>query len=193
MVDGRAARAQRTRDAVVDAVLALIEEGDLRPTAPRIAARAGVSARTVFQHFSDLESLFAAVAARAGERLIALLVPLSADGPIDDRIDAFVAQRVRVLEALTPIRRAAVLQEPFSAALRDVRQHFVHRSRVEIERVFAQELDARSAPERNEVVLALATMSSWMAWETLREHHGLSAEDAQAVLDRGVRALLSAH
>ena len=66
-VDGRTARGQRTRSAVVDALLALQEEGDLEPTAQRVAARAGVALRTVFGHFSDMETLWA----QAGERELA--------------------------------------------------------------------------------------------------------------------------
>jgi AcrR family transcriptional regulator len=41
------------------------------PSAARIAARAGVSLRSVFQHFNDVESLFAAAASRQAERLAA--------------------------------------------------------------------------------------------------------------------------
>jgi hypothetical protein len=39
-VDGRSARAQRTRDAVVEALVALLEEGDLQPTTSSIADKA---------------------------------------------------------------------------------------------------------------------------------------------------------
>ena len=51
--DGRAARALRTRQAVADALLRLLEEGELRPTSRMIAEKAGVSERTIFQHFED--------------------------------------------------------------------------------------------------------------------------------------------
>ena len=44
-VDGRTARSERTRTAIVDAHLQLIREGDLRPTAEKIAKQAGVSLR----------------------------------------------------------------------------------------------------------------------------------------------------
>src|SRR3546814_6231042 len=60
-VDGRTLRAMRTREAIFDATFSLIDEGDLRPTAPRVAERAGVSVRSVFQHFDDLESLHAEI------------------------------------------------------------------------------------------------------------------------------------
>ena len=111
-LDGRVARSQRTRLAVVDALLDLIEDGDLRPTGPRIAARAGVSLRSIFQHFPDLEALFAAAASHYYEQLVELVTPLNPDGLLTDRIDALVGQRARVLEAITPVSRASRLQEP---------------------------------------------------------------------------------
>jgi hypothetical protein len=39
--DGRRQRSARSRDAVVDAILELLREGNLRPGADEIAARAG--------------------------------------------------------------------------------------------------------------------------------------------------------
>src|SRR3954471_17905287 len=65
-IDGRTLRGERTRRAIVDAHLALLEEGDLKPTAERIAERAGVSLRALWTNFKDMEGLFAA----AGERLM---------------------------------------------------------------------------------------------------------------------------
>ena len=56
---------------------ALLEQGDLRPTAPRVAEAAVVSVRSIFQHFDDLETLHAAVAERLVERVSLLLVPRS--------------------------------------------------------------------------------------------------------------------
>ena len=58
-VDGRRARGLRTRDAIVSALLELIAEGDIAPTAQRIADRARVSVRSVYQHFVDVEGLYA--------------------------------------------------------------------------------------------------------------------------------------
>ncbi len=68
--DGRTVRAERTRQAIVDALLTLLDEGELRPTAERIAERAEVSERSVFQHFPDREALFEAVARQQWERII---------------------------------------------------------------------------------------------------------------------------
>ena len=71
--DGRLTRAARTRTAVVDALLTLNERGQLRPTARDIAAEAGVSLRSVYVHFDDLEALFVESSRRHTELLAAAL------------------------------------------------------------------------------------------------------------------------
>ena len=71
-LDGRVARSHRTRAAIVDALISLLEEGNVQPTVEEIAARAGVAPRTVFQHYADREALFAAVSERRQARLDAL-------------------------------------------------------------------------------------------------------------------------
>ena len=79
-MDGRTARAARNRQAVLDAVLALTEEGDLQPTARAVAERAGVATRSVFHHFTDLESMYADAAQTQMERhWLPLLRPVIGD------------------------------------------------------------------------------------------------------------------
>src|SRR5918993_5802611 len=98
--DGRTVRAERTRQALVDALFALVDDGDLRPTAERIAKRAGVSERSVFQHFPDREALFEAVARQQYGKVVRELEPVDASRPLRERIDAFVAERARMLEQI---------------------------------------------------------------------------------------------
>jgi TetR/AcrR family transcriptional regulator, regulator of autoinduction and epiphytic fitness len=191
-VDGRTARSDRTRDAIVAAMLDLYEEGDVKPNAERIAARAGVSARTIFQHFHDREELFAAVADRQWERVSALADVVSPDLPLPERIDAFLRVRVRQLQAITPVRRAAILVEPFSgtvaARLRASREH----GRRQVEDVFAHELNSCAGPEdRTQLLAALSAATAWSTWEGLREHQGLSKVEAREVMRRTIAALLA--
>ncbi|HZA77582.1 MAG TPA: TetR/AcrR family transcriptional regulator [Acidimicrobiales bacterium] len=189
--DGRAARALRTREAIVDACIALVEEGDLRPTAPRIAARAGVSVRSVFQHFADLPSLHIAVTERIAERMAALVVPIDPGLPLDARIGRFVAQRANLLEAMTPFRVAANVHGPFAPEIRQAVHAGSALLRAEVERVFAPELATSSAADRGEVTDALATVSSWGTWDSLRTEWNDDPDRARAVLARLVRAVLT--
>src|SRR5262249_37334621 len=81
-LEGRRARAERNRDAVVEAILDLIREGIENPSVNEIAERSGVSVRSVFRHFDDLESLRTAaieVHVRQVGPLFELDVP---DGPL---------------------------------------------------------------------------------------------------------------
>src|ERR671918_2160584 len=93
--EGRTVRAERTRQALVDALLGLLDAGDLSPTAAAIAQRAGVSERSLFQHFPDREALFEAVARQQYERVMPTLRPVDASLPPDEPNDLFTPQRAR--------------------------------------------------------------------------------------------------
>jgi AcrR family transcriptional regulator len=188
--DGRNARAERTRLAVVQAMLDLIEDGDLQPSAARIAGRAGVSLRSVFQHFDDMESLLATVAELQLARAFSDARPVSADLPLPQRIKAFVAQRARLLERISPVRRAALLSEPFSPAVAARLAWVRRRGRRDAEQVFAPELARRAVADRRDAVDALTVACSWSTWEALRAHQGLSPARARRVIVRTVTALL---
>lgn len=189
-IDGRTARAQRTRRAIVDALLALIEDGDLAPTAPRIAGRAGVSLRSIYQHFEDLEALFGAASTLYTERVLSMATPIDPNGPLVQRLQLFTRQRGRILEAMTPVRRAALLQEPFSVQLRESRRRMEALGRAEVARVFGSELDAVPGADRREVHAALEAASGWSAWEHLRTT-GLSVDEVERVMHRTMCALLT--
>ncbi len=189
--DGRTARAERTRAAIANAMLSLIEEGVLRPTAPMIAERAGVALRSVFQHFADMESLQAAVVERQAERVSLAITPIPASLPLPERIDRFVSERARIYEAITPVRRAAVLSEPFSPIIHERLQETRELAANEVAAVFASELRRRSPSARRETQEALVASTSWAAWEELRAHQSQSKKQAVNVLRRTVAALLT--
>jgi AcrR family transcriptional regulator len=189
-IDGRTARARRTREAIVDATLALLDAGNLRPSAEDIAERAGVSPRSIFQHFGDRETLSRAVGARQTERVSQIVEHLPDSGPFAVRVDAFVDQRARVLEFITPVRRSALLNEPFSTGSRNAIQAFRAFKRAEAERVFALELAAFPAAQRAELQRAVGAACDWSTWEALRSHQDLSVDEARAVMRRTLVALL---
>src|SRR5215212_2568003 len=112
--DGRIARGERTREAIVEAHAALLREGVLKPTAKAIAERAGISPRTLWINFKDLETLLEATTAYWLDADAALRTPVDASLPLDERIEHFCRQRGHRLELLAPAARSAVLGEPFS-------------------------------------------------------------------------------
>ncbi len=71
--DGRVRRGAQNRDRILDALYALIGEGELQPTAEQVARRAGVGERTVFRHFEDMETLHAELSGRLRREVAPLL------------------------------------------------------------------------------------------------------------------------
>src|SRR5918992_4529585 len=140
--DGRTVRAERTRQAIVDSLLGLLDAGEPSPTAAAIAQSAGVSERSVFQHFPDREALFEAVARQQYERVMPTLHPVDASQPLEARIDQFTRQRARLYELIGGVRRAALLIEHESPAVAGWLAPPPPAKAPEGERVFPPELEA---------------------------------------------------
>src|SRR4051794_30043377 len=189
-LDGRVARSHRTRAAIVEALVALLEEGNPQPTVEEIAARASVAPRTVFQHYPDREALFAAVGAHREAHLQLLMGSIDAEAPLAQRIEAVVAQRARVFEWIAAVRRGALLMEPFSESVHASLESFRAAKRAELARVFATELAERPECERASLAAALGAAASWSAWDALRTQQALAVDEASAALALTLRALL---
>jgi AcrR family transcriptional regulator len=189
--DGRSARATRTRATIVDALLDLVQAGDLRPTANRIATKAGISLRLIYHHFGDLESLFREAAARQIERLGERAQPIDPSLPLDERLAAIADQRAEVLEWITPVRLASMLQEPFSEELRNARRQLLIDAEANLAALFVAELDALDEPARAETLAALTTALAWGFWNDLRTT-GRSVEEARAIVHRTTKRILDA-
>src|SRR5690606_1757083 len=106
--EARTERSRRTRAALLDAVVALIREGDHQPSAEAIAERAGVAPRSGLPHFESLEALNAAVVERATAATIALLQPIDPRQPLARRVTEVCEQRALVNREIGPLRRAAL-------------------------------------------------------------------------------------
>ena len=189
--DGRRLRRDRNRESVVSALLELYREGDVAPSTEAIAARAGISARSLFRYFDDSDALVRTAIARQQEHL-APLYALDVDpaAPLDERIGAFVAGRVRLVEAMGAVgqvaRNLAAKQPRIAGELGRVRAVL----RGQVADVFAAELSVRSDANATATLAAIDVLTSWEAYHLLREDQGLSAAAAAAVITTGLRRLL---
>jgi TetR/AcrR family transcriptional regulator, regulator of autoinduction and epiphytic fitness len=188
--DGRTVRAERTRKALVEALLALLDGGRLRPTAAEIAERAGVSERSVFQHFPDREALLEAVAREQYDRVMPTIRPVDASVSLTERIDAFVAQRCALYERVAGVRRAALLMEPESDVVAGWLGTVRRAGASEVERVFRRELEALPPDERESLRAGLVAAGAWGTFEALRFHQGLSVSRTRGAMRTMVARLL---
>ena len=188
--DGRAERRLRTQRAIVDAHTELLRSGVTRPTAARVAERAGVSVRTLWAAFGDMEGLLRATTEfwlAADDDLRAQIDPML---PLGERIERFCAERARRLENISPAARAAALMEADSEALRESRRGHVGRVLDDVERTFGPELDA--CPDRSAAFDALVAVTSWSSWSMLRDDLGRSVSASRAAMVCAVESILRA-
>ncbi len=188
--DGRAARGHRARAAVAAAMLDLLNDGVIKPTAAQIAARAGVSLRLVFHHFGDMEAILADAADLQFERLRPLLRSVSSSLALDRRIAEFVRIRAELHETVSPVRRASIRLEPFSPVIAERLGNARALLRKESEIVFSNELRALEAAQRRDALAALEAISAWETWEVMRLQQGLSPTQARKAIAHAIAAIL---
>jgi AcrR family transcriptional regulator len=183
--DGRKLRREQNREAVVDALLALFREGNYQPGAAEIAARSGLSLRSLFRYFDDVDDLHRAAAARQ----IALVMPLlrvgiEPDAPALDKVRAVVRARVRLFEEIGPSARAlracAHRHEPLAAELARNRAFF----RGQLQALFAPEAGNTS------FLPALDVLCSFESYELLRTDQGMSRARVETTLIEAISALV---
>lgn len=183
---------ERTRAVLVDALLELVAEGVREPTRKALAERAGVSERSAFVHFADREALYVAAAERQTQRWRALAEPVPPEWATARKIQALLAQRARMYEVMTPIRKVGLALEPESEGLRRVMGQGDAWFRENLATMFAPELGTVSGARRAGGLLdALETASSWAAWDHLRTRRGLTEAAARTAVGRTLRALLA--
>jgi AcrR family transcriptional regulator len=185
--DGRRLRREQNREAVIDALLALFREGRYQPGTAEIAARAGLSPRSLFRYFDDVDDLHQAAASR--QRLLArpLIEPgIDPDQPVADKIRAIVRARARLFEQIGPAGRAlracAHRHDPLAAELARNRA-FLRR---QLAAVFAPELATGAVA----VLPALDVLCSFESYELLRHDQGLSRARTEAALTDAISTLL---
>jgi AcrR family transcriptional regulator len=167
--DGRRQRSERSQTAIIEAALALMEEGTLVPTAQQIADRAGVGIRSFFRHFADMDSLFLAADEMLLDSYEALFQVADRDGSLSTRVSRAVELYGNAFDNLMQMilcTKALLWRFP---KLKENYAWHQKRLRKELELWLPEVADLPR--DRREAVHAVA---SFEMWHRLREHQGLS-------------------
>jgi len=184
--DGRVQRSERSREAIVGAMLELIGEGILQPTAQQVAERADLGVRTVFRHFSDMDTLFRTIDDELRQEAAPLFVDTPRPGSLAQRIDGLVAQRIEIFTLLGPYMRASAIQRWRSAFLQQAYERSLRIFRRDLQRWLPEVEDADPA-----IADALELALSFEAWDRLRMTQKLGVRRTASALRRMVVALMA--
>lgn len=190
--DGRRLRAERNRDAVVQAVLAIVQEqgGGPFPGAGEVAARAGVSERTVFRHFADLDSLFLAANDHQRPVVDSYLAPVPSEHDLEGRIASLVKLRAKLYEEIAPVRRIAARLATAHPVMAEVLNDAYRRSRRQVSATFAPEL-TRSGRGKPALLDEVDLIASFPVWDMLRTRQNCSVERARRIVSELLTSVLS--
>jgi AcrR family transcriptional regulator len=188
----RGDRVARTREAIVSSTLTLAMEGEVAPIVRDIAKLAGVSARTVFQHFADTAELYLAVLGR-------VLAPSAGtqDGehrkPLDERISTVISNRAGRYETLRPMWTFVETLRRRSSEAAEKTTEIYSGNREQLARSFGEELTALPGEKRERTLNALAMALAPESWIVLRERLGLTVDQARDEWRFIIKAIFSDH
>jgi AcrR family transcriptional regulator len=189
-VDGRRLRSERTQLNIIESYLELLRRAPQIPTSTQIAKQAGIAVRSVFERFSDLPALTLATADYAIAQGQAEAAPRDVDGDRPTRIASHVRTRAAACERWLPLWRVMMntQQQVRELHLRVVmaRQGNIMRMRL----MYGPELATLAEPQREPLLIAMATLISFESWDQMRDCYGLSSEDAQAVWRAAIDRIL---
>ena len=190
-IDGRRARRDRNRQAVVDAAFALIVEGKGAPSAEAVAERAGVSASSIFRNFDGLADLQEQALDQFRERFSHLLQATpSADADLDDRVTFFVRNRIDLYEQAGPLmsmaRARAFEHDTLVEAVARNRATLADQART----CFGNEIDGLTPSDAADLIAVLDSLTSPEAFELMTRAHARTHQQIARAWEASLLALI---
>jgi AcrR family transcriptional regulator len=181
--DGRRRRSQNSRDKIVAAMLELVAEGRITPSADEVASRAKVGLRTVFRHFADMESLYAALTHTIAEQYEMWLIPFDSSDWREQLVEV-VERRTATYERLLPFKRAGDAHRHMSPAMQS---HYAHVLGIMRQRL--RTLLPSSIVDDAQRFETIDLMLSFEVWQRLRGEQQLAVGQARDIIVHEVARL----
>jgi AcrR family transcriptional regulator len=179
LADGRRERSRSSRSKIIAAMLDLVGNGDVAPSAARVAEVAGVGLRSVFRHFDDMDELYREMGDVIEARVMPIILQAPSGATWKEKLFDIANRRAQVFETILPYRISANLkrfQSPY--LMQDYRRML---------RLEGETIEAHLPPAvMNDVAAArgLNVILSFQTWRLLRHDQELPVDDAKAVVRR---------
>ena len=191
-IDGRSLRRERNRQDIVDALLGLIENGETEISAALIASKAGLSERSIFRYFDDVNDLYRSVCDQAFSKEIEYaLIDDAGVCSLDTKIEIFVNQRVRIYtmnEKIAPAARSFAFKNPIIKNQLVVGRKLL---RTQIMKHFAEELSVMDKQQQQVAVAIIDSLTTFEYYDMMRSDQKMSVQAIKSVLTESIRKALS--
>jgi AcrR family transcriptional regulator len=190
---GRQAQRRRTRKAIVDATIGLLDGGRHPPSVDEIARAAEVSRRTVYLHFPSLDHLLldATAGALSKQDIDTALEDALQDDDVTSSVEALARSLLAAADATLPLGRQLIrlTLDPNVAAQTPRRGY---RRTEWIERALEPVRPRLSQEQFARLVSALSVVLGWEAMIVLRDVRGLDPIEESTTVVWAARALVEA-
>ena len=183
--DGRIQRSARSRQLIIDALITLINHGNLIPSAQQVADQAGVAIRTVFRHFSEMESLYLEIDETIRPACESLFLRGDRGGLLEERVLHAIECHHAAYTELMPLLqtshillwRSPQVKKNYARGQRQIRKDLDD---------WLPELKKVSAESRE----AIDAITSFEFWDRLQTHQGLGKKASISLIAKLVLELL---
>ncbi len=179
--DGRRQRSVDSRARIVQALLDLVGEGEISPSAEQVALRAQVGLRSVFRHFKDMDSLYSEMSQVIEAEIVKTFYRPHAGDTVADRLADLISRRAGLFERIAPFRRASTTLAHRSSFLGSEQKRMSAALRKILVDALSPEIIADTAK-----VEILDLLLSFDSWNRLRQDQNLSPSEAEAVIAAAV-------
>jgi len=186
--DGRRRRSQRSRERILDAVFAALQNPEIEVTAERVAAEAGLSLSTIFRQFGDMEGLSRAMRERLERKVRPYFLAGPFEGTTQARVRELLRRRSAIFETLSPILQASLRQARPSQEERDSQGEARGALRAQMAAALAPELAEPAGAARAPVLEALLSPETWNHMRSVQQ---LDSPRVATLLEEAVLTLLA--
>lgn len=184
--DGRVLRSERSRQKIIDAMLALIDEGDFDPSAQAVAERAGVGLRSVFRRFEDMDTLYSDCIAHLESEMMPIIYAPYKTSDWRVRLNERIDRRVKLYERIKNVQITGRIKRYSSPVIAHDWNRTVKLQRSKLEEVLPDSLLSNS-----NLVEALDVAMSFDTYLKLRQDSEMSTTRAKSVIKDMVWRLIN--
>ena len=190
-VDGRTARKNSNRDAVVDAAMQLFQAGVRDVIMEDLAEAAGVSVRSVYRYFGNIDEVLEA-AMMENLSLYGHLFEIDnlGRGPLPERIRNLVTARLNLITTAYPMITAVLRHVHADNAIGAQARWRLQHMYLQNAEMFRSEFSRMTAVESRQIAAAIDSLLSYYTVDSMLNRLGFSTAETEAALVHSLELLL---
>lgn len=190
-IDGRHQRLENNKLKTTATVLDMILATGEFPSVDEIAEQSGVSRRSVFRFFKNMDELFIEVQELMMTRIFSQCPPPQPNPrrTLEETLWLFLDWRIELHEMVMPLKKIVISKIHANPFLHSNRENNLQLESIYATRLFSPYLLAEA--DNKQLLTLILLNSSWDSWSILRNDYRLSVEESRQLIIRQLSAIFN--